>query len=83
MTKTITHEDAIAAIRAANLDSLMGNTWACDDHEECDTAWMLTTVADLDVAIALLDMGYAPDGVTPWPDAAMSLLHRRQEWAAK
>ena len=82
MAPTITHADAIAAIRAAGLDELLAQArWACEDHDECDTAWMLTTVDDLDTAIQLLTMGYAPDGATPWPSAADWLLERRQDRA--
>lgn len=76
----------MASMENARLDSLIECRWSVEDHEGCDTAWMLRVVcleqtgertqpfAD---ALALLVAGHAPRGATPWPDAAEELLARR------
>jgi hypothetical protein len=80
------HGAIYAALVGAGLHDLIHCRWSVEDHDGCDTAWMLTVVCleqtaerkvPFDVALGDLVGGHAPRGATPYPDAAEALLARR------
>ena len=80
------HRAIYAALAEARLEVLISCRWSVEDHEGCDTAWMLRVVCleqtgerpvRIGDAIQLLMRGHAPRGATPYPDAAEALLSRR------
>lgn len=77
------HSLYVRALDAALLGDMLGMTWSVEDHEGCDTAWMLQVVCseqtsehpmELDDAVTLLRHGHAPRGATPYPCTAEALL---------
>lgn len=81
------HDLYIRALDVVGLGSMLGMTWSVEDHDECDTAWMLRVVCseqtgeekvDLGEALLMLKSGHAPRGATPWPCAAEALLAIRR-----
>lgn len=80
------HAAICEAIRQAQLQEMIPCRWSCEDHEGCDTPTMIRVVCleqmaekreQLPSAIAVLQMGHAPRGATPYPDAAEQLALRR------
>ena len=70
------HSAIYAALASAKLEDLMSCLWSVEDHEGCNTAWMLQVVCleqtaermvKIDDAIRLLLGGHAPRGATPYP----------------
>lgn len=77
----------IRALEAAGIGEMLGLEWSVEDHEGCDTAWMLRAVCSeqtgeervpLGEAISLLRDGHSPRGATPYPCAAEALLAIRR-----
>jgi len=85
------HRAFYDAVLRAKLEDLIPCRWSVEDHEGCDTTWMLRVVCleqtgerrvKVDDAIDLLSQGHAPRGSTPYPETAEALLARRKASAA-